>query len=534
MEQLIGELLGDRTNTESSARYRIKALLGKQTGRRTFLAEDTQTERSVVVKLVLFGPDFTWEDLRLFEREAKTLKSLNHPAIPKYLDSFEVETPLGQGFAMVQAYIEAKSLQMWVGEGATFSEEESRAIALELLSILKYLHHRQPPIIHRDIKPSNILLTAPSNGTIGKLYLIDFGSVQTTCASSTMTIAGTYGYMPPEQFGGRAQPASDLYSVGATLIYLATGKHPAELTQANLQIDFDDSHLSPSFSRWLKQLTYADLERRTTSATRAIQQLKQNNISDKDKFKDDASGSTSLRNDSSVILKSTLADLTVGTNSQRLVVQLSETRTRFKEYSFKEYSSRGRHSPRRLFSKPSDYVKAAHALAIFSMLLFMDPLVDLILKLGVVREPMNELIAVIIGFIYYGIVVTSTFVVSSILLGTFRKQKMCRLELYKEANNTLVSLTSIYSDQDTGWITIRSAQNDLPLLQRATLHSTVVANGIFRDKVRMMFSEVGTKNISRLDICGSRQEIKWLSEHLRRQRWIDLKDRWNRPLTTSS
>ena len=77
-EQLISQVLHDR--------YLIRSLLGHQTGRRTFLATDLQTESLVVVKLMLFGVDFVWDDLKLFERETQVLQSLEHPAIPKYLD----------------------------------------------------------------------------------------------------------------------------------------------------------------------------------------------------------------------------------------------------------------------------------------------------------------------------------------------------------------------------------------------------------------------------------------------------------------
>lgn len=93
MKAFIGTRLGDR--------YLIKSLLGQQKGRRTFLAQDESTDTLVVIKLVLFGPDFTWEYLKLFEREAETLKSLDHPAIPQYLDAFDTETPSGKGFALV-------------------------------------------------------------------------------------------------------------------------------------------------------------------------------------------------------------------------------------------------------------------------------------------------------------------------------------------------------------------------------------------------------------------------------------------------
>ena len=106
MDQLIGHALNDR--------YHIEAILGRKPGRRTYRAFQLETHAPVVVKLILFDPDFAWEHLKLFEREAETLKSLEHRAIPKYLDFFEVETGQYQGFALIQSYIEARSLQDWV------------------------------------------------------------------------------------------------------------------------------------------------------------------------------------------------------------------------------------------------------------------------------------------------------------------------------------------------------------------------------------------------------------------------------------
>jgi serine/threonine protein kinase len=256
-------------------RYRIQSLLGRQTGRRTFLATDLQRNCSVVIKLILFGPDFTWDDLKLFEREAAVLKSLDHAAIPQYLDYFEVDTPLGKGFALVQTYIEAQSLQQWVQAGRTFSEAELIAIAQSLLTILDYLHSRQPAVIHRDIKPSNVLLGDRSGNSPGQVYLIDFGAVQTAAHGGTQTIVGTYGYMPPEQFGGRATASSDLYSLGATLIYLATGQHPAELEANSLQLEFGQwSTLSPQFNQWLRQMVQSTPAKRFTHVGDALQFLK--------------------------------------------------------------------------------------------------------------------------------------------------------------------------------------------------------------------------------------------------------------------
>ena len=263
---MIGENIGDR--------YTITALLGKQRGRRTFLATDSETNLQVVLKLILFDVDFSWQDLKLFEREAATLKSLDHPAIPQYVDSFEAETSIGNGFVLVQSYIEAKSLQQWVSSGYRFKERDLKAIAFNLLNILIYLHNQKPPVIHRDIKPSNILLLG-NKPTAGSIYLVDFDAVQTVATTGTMTIVGTYGYMPPEQFGGRAVPASDLFSLGMTLVYLITGAHPADLAQQNKPInDALLGRLTPGFKRWIRLITQSDLNKRIASADESLQMLK--------------------------------------------------------------------------------------------------------------------------------------------------------------------------------------------------------------------------------------------------------------------
>ncbi|MGF1479049.1 MAG: serine/threonine protein kinase [Cyanophyceae cyanobacterium] len=276
-----------------SDRYEILQPLSNKGGRQTFLARELKTQSPagglsggcfeqaqtlVVLKLLKFGQDFEWEHLKLFEREAKILQNLSHPAIPRYLDSFELDLPHCQGFALVQTYIEAKSLEEHLKNGRTFSEAEVKQLAQALLEILIYLHGRSPAIVHRDLKPSNILLTSRSGHQVGQVYLVDFGSVQSLVATEggTMTVVGTYGYMPPEQFGGRAVPASDLYSLGATLIYLVTGAHPADLPHHNLQIQFRDRvSLHPSLVSWIERLTKPTVEERFNTAAQALEALEQ-------------------------------------------------------------------------------------------------------------------------------------------------------------------------------------------------------------------------------------------------------------------
>ena len=117
-----------------------------------------------------------------------------------------------------------------------------------------------------------------SGNSIGQVYLVDFGSVQTlaTRAGQTMTVVGTYGYMPPEQFGGSAVPASDIYSLGCTALRLITGSHPGDLPQRDLQIQFAQyTGLSSSLTSWLQKATHPIVEKRFSQALNAKEILNQ-------------------------------------------------------------------------------------------------------------------------------------------------------------------------------------------------------------------------------------------------------------------
>ncbi|AFY52911.1 serine/threonine protein kinase [Rivularia sp. PCC 7116] len=271
------------TNQILQERYYIQKQLGKNSGRKTLLVKDLETQELVVVKLLNFDIDFDWQDLKLFEREAQILQELSHPAIPKYLDSFKVDSDNSKGFGLVQTYIPAKSLEEHIQSGRTFSEAEVKQIATALLEVLTYLHSRQPAVIHRDIKPSNILLGDRTGNHVGEVYLVDFGAVKTTAVQQdgTMTVVGTYGYMAQEQFGGRAVPTSDLYSLGATLIYLVTGSHPADLLGDDMVIKFEETvNLSAEFVSWLKWMTQTTLKKRPSSTEAALQELENPTVSE--------------------------------------------------------------------------------------------------------------------------------------------------------------------------------------------------------------------------------------------------------------
>ncbi len=257
-------------------RYEIVRQLAKKAGRRTLLARDLTTNELVVVKLLTFNSEIEWEELKLFEREAKILRNLSYSAIPSYIDFFELTLPSHKALAFVQTYIQAPSLEEQIQARGIFSELEVKQLAKSILQVLVYLHGQNPSVIHRDIKPSNILLNNRSGNSIGDIFLIDFGSVQTLASSesSILTIVGTYGYISPEQFGGRAVPASDLYALGVTLIYLLTGKSPSSFSHKEGRMQFEKSlNCSPKFSEWLKKMIEPLQENRFHSAAEALKNL---------------------------------------------------------------------------------------------------------------------------------------------------------------------------------------------------------------------------------------------------------------------
>lgn len=253
-------------------RYRIVRVLGQGGFAITYEAEDIKTKSSVAIKVISLKQLENWKQIELFQREVEVLEKLEHPAIPKYIDYFDLETETDKSFYIVQELASGKSLFDLVESGWRTTEVIVKNIAEQVLNILSYLHSLEPSIIHRDIKPNNLIYSDD-----GKIYLVDFGAVQNTYYNTLMqgsTVVGTYGYMAPEQFRGKAVTATDLYSLGATLLYLLTHRSPSELPQDTLKLNFRSSvNISESFSDWLENILEPDLEDRFSSADVALAKL---------------------------------------------------------------------------------------------------------------------------------------------------------------------------------------------------------------------------------------------------------------------
>lgn len=166
-----------------------------------------------------------------FHREASTLARLDHPNLPKVSDFFDDN----MHDYLVMDYVPGVDLRVKIEEAKSKSqllpEEQVLGWIAQLCDALEYLHRQDPPILHRDIKPSNIKLTPD-----GFIKLVDFGLVKLVVPDETRTVTvlqgrGSAFYTPLEQYGGESghtSARSDIYSLGATLFHLTTGKQPPE------------------------------------------------------------------------------------------------------------------------------------------------------------------------------------------------------------------------------------------------------------------------------------------------------------------
>lgn len=251
--------------------YQLEKELGHNSacGRVTYLATSINTQRPVVIKQFQFAQlGGNWSHYDSVEREIQLLRHLNHPSIPRYLDSFQTTT----GFCLVQEYKQAPSL----AQAQLFKPEEIKQIAIAILEVLVYLQQQIPPVIHRDIKPENILVDRQD---LLKIYLVDFGFARSGGGEVAVSsvVKGTLGFMPPEQlFNRQVTEASDLYSLGATLICLLTKTKSTEignLIDENYRINFKHllPQLSPDFIQWLTEMVAPNLKDRFDNAVEALE-----------------------------------------------------------------------------------------------------------------------------------------------------------------------------------------------------------------------------------------------------------------------
>lgn len=244
--------------------YRTRVVLSQSPKGRVYLAEAPGGAR-VALKELLFTqvPDF--KSIEAFEREGQVLRQLEHPRIPRYIDSFTDGEGVNMRFYLAQSYVEGESL---LDRLATrrFDEPSVRRIAEQVLEVLVYLQGLSPAVTHRDLKPSNLIQRDDDS-----IVLVDFGSARERGHTVQGTFAGTFGFAPPEQLVGIVDATSDLYALGMTLIHLLTRVVPMAL---DVTETFTKANITPALRRWLSKMTAPRPRDRYASAAAALAALR--------------------------------------------------------------------------------------------------------------------------------------------------------------------------------------------------------------------------------------------------------------------
>jgi eukaryotic-like serine/threonine-protein kinase len=223
-------------------RYRVERQLARGGMGTVYEARDERLDAVVALKETSFED----EDLRrAFEREARLLARLEHPALPRVSDHFTEDA----GQFLVMQFVGGPDIEEMRRhrDGGSFPPAQVLGWADQLLDALEYLHTQQPPVIHRDIKPQNLKL-----GARGQIILLDFGlakgySTQTTPLAASV-VGYTPAYAPLEQIqGAGTDERSDLYSLAATLYHLMTGATPPNaLARADAVLNGQPDPLRPA------------------------------------------------------------------------------------------------------------------------------------------------------------------------------------------------------------------------------------------------------------------------------------------------
>jgi serine/threonine protein kinase len=209
-----GTLIGNR--------YRVGRMVGGGGMKVVYQAEDLHlSDRLCALAEISDG----FVDLKLrqqaldaFQREASLLAQLENPHIPRVHDYFNE----GNRHYIVMEFVDGKTLERLLHESrGRFAEGYSVSIAVQLASTLDYLHARNPSIIYRDLKPANVIVTP-----VGLVKLIDFGIARHFQPATNATVIGTPGYAAPEQYRGRPQSGSDVYSLAALVHHMISGRDP--------------------------------------------------------------------------------------------------------------------------------------------------------------------------------------------------------------------------------------------------------------------------------------------------------------------
>lgn len=202
-------------------KYKLTERLGSGGMAEVYKAFQSGVERDVAVKVMHPHLADSADFRERFHREAKAIGQLQHPNIVHVID-FD---GTGNDYYMVMEYLQGGTLRDYLAENKDLSVSESLSIIGHLCDALSYAHKRG--MVHRDIKPGNVMFSDTAHT---RVILTDFGMAYLKNESKLTvsgTLLGTPAYMPPEVVKGEpADHRADLYSLGAMLYEMVTGRTP--------------------------------------------------------------------------------------------------------------------------------------------------------------------------------------------------------------------------------------------------------------------------------------------------------------------
>lgn len=212
--------------TMIGGKYRIRRLIGRGGASFVYLAEDVRLGSHWAVKEIFPEKMTDRESLSGVLSEARLLKHLNHPALPRIVNLIYGSDSI----VIVMDYIEGRPLDRVLRSDGPPDAETAVNWTIQIAEILDYLHSQNPPVIYRDLKPANLII-----GKDGRIRLIDFNAARRYRPDRTRDTEplGTRGFAPPEQYGvAQTDARSDLYALGATILALGGGKSSPVLAAA--------------------------------------------------------------------------------------------------------------------------------------------------------------------------------------------------------------------------------------------------------------------------------------------------------------
>ncbi len=260
------------------SRYAVQVLLHQGGMGAVYRAYDRALNCTVAVKErtpdLNANPEALAQARQQFQREAMVLAGLSHPNLPRVTNYFS----LAGNEYLVMDFVEGPSLEVLLAQQGVAAEDRVTDWTGQLLDALAYIHSRQ--VIHRDIKPGNIILRPD-----GSIALVDFGLVKLIDPNDPRTLTalrgiGTAEYAPLEQYGanfGHTDARSDIYSLGATLYHLLTGRAPLPVHErlANARSFAAPRALNPDISTHAEAVVLKAMEIYPQSRFQSAAEMKQ-------------------------------------------------------------------------------------------------------------------------------------------------------------------------------------------------------------------------------------------------------------------